>query len=364
MFVKKSTAIASGAVAFLVLAGGATTATAFHKDVTLSLDGQAARAGAFGTTVADVLAANGVVLGERDLVYPSPQDAVSDGDTITVEYSKLVTLNVDGSPRSFYTTSTNLDAALSQVALTDLAGASYSVDRSLALPRTGLAVDVTTPKDVTLVVAGKKTDVATLQLTIGGLLQEQGVVTDSDDRIEPGLDAAVVDGLKVVVDEVEVKSRTRSEVVAFTTTQKNDPSLWKGESTVLTAGQDGRAKRTYRITVVNGEVESRVQTGEKLVRKPVTQVIRVGTKVSANGVGINLARAAMWDRIARCESGNNWHINTGNGYYGGLQFSKASWNSNGGRDFAAYPHQASRAQQITVANRYYAKAGTSPWTCA
>jgi uncharacterized protein YabE (DUF348 family) len=362
--VKKSTAIASGAVAFLVLAGGATTATALHKDVTLSIDGQTASAGAFGTTVADVLAANNVVLGERDLVYPSPQDAVSDGDTITVEYSKLVTLNVDGSPRSFYTTATSLDAALSQAALSDLAGASYSVDRSLALPRTGLAVDVTTPKDVTLVVAGKKTEVSTLQLTIDGLLTEQGVVTDADDRIDPGLDTAVVDGLEIVVDEVEVKSRTKSVVVAFATTEQKDSALWQGESSLVTVGQNGKARRTFRITVVNGEIESRVQTDEKIVRKPVTQVVRVGTKVTANGVGINLARAAMWDRIARCESGNNWHINTGNGYYGGLQFNLASWNSNGGRDFAAYPHQASRAQQITVANRYYAKAGTSPWTCA
>jgi hypothetical protein len=72
----------------------------------------------------------------------------------------------------------------------------------------------------------------------------------------------------------------------------------------------------------------------------------------------------MWDRIARCESGGNWHINTGNGYYGGLQFNLASWRANGGRDFAAYPHQATREQQITVANRYYAKAGTRPWSCA
>ncbi|MGC3954030.1 MAG: transglycosylase family protein, partial [Propionicimonas sp.] len=75
------------------------------------------------------------------------------------------------------------------------------------------------------------------------------------------------------------------------------------------------------------------------------------------------ARAAMWDRIAKCESGNRWNINTGNGYYGGLQFNKASWNANGGRDFAALPHQASRAEQITVANRYYAKAGLKPWGC-
>ncbi len=86
--------------------------------------------------------------------------------------------------------------------------------------------------------------------------------------------------------------------------------------------------------------------------------------VSSSGKSINLARASMWDRIARCESTNNWSINTGNGYYGGLQFNLQTWRSVGGSDFAAYPHHASRAEQITVANRLYAKRGTQPWGCA
>jgi len=71
----------------------------------------------------------------------------------------------------------------------------------------------------------------------------------------------------------------------------------------------------------------------------------------------------MWDRIARCESTNRWNINTGNGYYGGLQFDLPTWRSVGGTDFAAYPHQATRAQQITVANRLYAQRGLQPWGC-
>ena len=72
----------------------------------------------------------------------------------------------------------------------------------------------------------------------------------------------------------------------------------------------------------------------------------------------------MWDSIARCESGGNWSINTGNGYYGGLQFLTSTWLSSGGGDFAPRADLASRAEQITVANRLYAKVGTSPWGCA
>ncbi len=71
----------------------------------------------------------------------------------------------------------------------------------------------------------------------------------------------------------------------------------------------------------------------------------------------------MWDRIAACESGQNWHINTGNGYYGGLQFNMQAWLGSGGADFAARADLASREQQITVANRLYAQRGLSPWSC-
>jgi Transglycosylase-like domain/Putative peptidoglycan binding domain len=78
---------------------------------------------------------------------------------------------------------------------------------------------------------------------------------------------------------------------------------------------------------------------------------------------INLARAAMWDRIAMCESSGRWHINTGNGYYGGLQFDRNTWLSVNGDDFAPRADLATRAEQITVANRLYAQRGLQPWAC-
>jgi hypothetical protein len=70
---------------------------------------------------------------------------------------------------------------------------------------------------------------------------------------------------------------------------------------------------------------------------------------------------SVWDDLARCESGGNWAINTGNGYYGGLQFSLGTWESYGGTEFAAYPHEATREEQIIVAERLRAARGYSPW---
>lgn len=70
---------------------------------------------------------------------------------------------------------------------------------------------------------------------------------------------------------------------------------------------------------------------------------------------------AVWDRLAQCESGGNWAINTGNGYYGGLQFSLGTWAGYGGTAYAARPDLASRLQQISVAERLRAARGYAPW---
>ena len=69
----------------------------------------------------------------------------------------------------------------------------------------------------------------------------------------------------------------------------------------------------------------------------------------------------VWDDLAQCESGGNWAINTGNGYYGGLQFSHGTWHGYGGGDFAEYPHEATREEQIIVAERLHAARGFQPW---
>ncbi|MBD0744372.1 transglycosylase family protein [Streptomyces sp. CBMA152] len=81
--------------------------------------------------------------------------------------------------------------------------------------------------------------------------------------------------------------------------------------------------------------------------------------VSAGPAGA--ADGAVWDRIAQCESGGNWHINTGNGYYGGLQFSAGSWRAYGGGAYASTADGASRAQQIAVATRLQHAQGWGAW---
>ena len=73
------------------------------------------------------------------------------------------------------------------------------------------------------------------------------------------------------------------------------------------------------------------------------------------------ATASEWDKVAQCESGGNWSINTGNGYYGGLQFSASTWAAYGGTAYAPQANQASKSQQIAVAEKVLASQGKGAW---
>jgi resuscitation-promoting factor RpfA len=89
-------------------------------------------------------------------------------------------------------------------------------------------------------------------------------------------------------------------------------------------------------------------------------------------LGIALAGSApaqavttVWDKVAKCESGNRWHISTGNGYYGGLQFSSGTWKAYGGRKYGSQAHKATKAEQIAIARRVLAAQGPGAWpTCS
>ena len=98
-------------------------------------------------------------------------------------------------------------------------------------------------------------------------------------------------------------------------------------------------------------------TGRSLLRLAVAGAVVVGAPLAIAGTA-NAAPDSVWDKLAQCESGGNWSINTGNGYYGGLQFSASTWRAFGGSGSAA---SASRGAQIAVAERVLAAQGWGAW---
>jgi uncharacterized protein YabE (DUF348 family) len=359
--------------AVLTIVGGA-AGFAQSKSLTLSVDGQSTQVRSMAGTVGGVLEAKGIELSSRDQVVPSVDAAVKSGDTITVRFARKLIVTVDGVQKEFWTTATTVDQALKDLGLR-ADGAVLSVSRSQAIGRKGLNLALTTPKDVTLTVAGSSKSLTTTAPTVADLLQDEGVAITDKDRINPGKDAPITAGLAVVVNKVEVKEVTETEDIAFGTTETQDGNLYTDQSRVVTAGTVGQRSVVREQVIVDGAVESSTEKSSSVVKEAVAQVVAKGTKArpapepvvynagNTSGAGINLANAAMWDRVAQCESGGNWSINTGNGYYGGLQFSYQTWLGNGGGDFAQRADLATREQQITVANRLYAYSGLNQWSC-
>ena len=180
---------------------------------------------------------------------------------------------------------------------------------------------------------------------------------------------------------------TDTTTLGFSTVKKYDSTLAQGTSKVTTAGQSGSAKLTIKQTLVGGKVVKSTTVDRDVIKAPVNKVITIGTKKavsapapssggsdssgstsggSSSGAGLNLARAAMWDRIAWCESGQRWNLVASNStgtYYGGLMMTRDAWRIGGGLKFASVASGASRAEQITVANNLYAQLGLKPWSC-
>jgi resuscitation-promoting factor RpfB len=123
-----------------------------------------------------------------------------------------------------------------------------------------------------------------------------------------------------------------------------------GDRVVVQHGQEGLRVDTYVRTIVDGEVVDRELASQEVVREPVTRIVEVGTKERPPPPPPP-SGAEVWDRLAQCESGGNWHINTGNGYYGGLQFHPDTWRRVGG---TGLPHEHSREEQIYRAERLLA----------
>lgn len=103
----------------------------------------------------------------------------------------------------------------------------------------------------------------------------------------------------------------------------------------------------------------------KSATKAVSTIALSGAAALAVGVlsspSANAASDSDWDRLAQCEAGGNWNINTGNGYYGGLQFSQGTWEAHGGTQYAPRADLATREQQIAVAERVLATQGWGAW---
>jgi uncharacterized protein YabE (DUF348 family) len=350
-----SRAVLATLVGVIVAAVAGTTVgyAALSKDVTLTLDGKTRQVSAIGDTVADVLASEGIEVTDKDLVAPAVDETVTDGSAIAVQFGRPLELSVDGETQTYWVNSTNVASALGEIGRR-FDGADLSASRGSSIGRGGLTLEVVTPKVVRLKLGAKDLRKRTVTaLTVADVLKSMDFEVDQHDKITPSLATEIADGDKVVVKDIRIATkRVAREVVDAPVIEREDDSMFEGEEEVVQSGKDGVREVTYRLRFVNGELVARKVVEADLRVKAVPTIVKVGTKEEPTS---NFAGGStVWDSLAQCESGGNWAINTGNGYYGGLQFSLSTWRAYGG---PGYPHQQSRETQIAIAEKLRAATG-------
>jgi uncharacterized protein YabE (DUF348 family) len=348
--------VVGGLLVVLVFAGG--FAVSVSKTVTLTVDGIAMRVATMKSRVIDIVQENGYVVDGRDDLYPAGDVQVRDTDKIVLRRSRPLQISLDGQDvKQVWTTASTVDEALAQLAMTDTAPAAAS--RGSRVPLAGMALPVVSAKTAQINDGGVIRTVHLPAPNVAGLLSAAGVPLQETDTVVPSAISPVVDGMQIQVTRNRIERVTERIPLSPNARRVDDPDMNMSRQVVEDPGSAGTQDVTYAVAVVNGVETGRLPVANVVIIPARESVVRVGTKPGTEVPPVS--DGSIWDSIAGCEAGGNWAINTGNGYYGGVQFDQGTWERNGGLRFASRADLASREEQITVAEVTRERQGWGAW---
>ncbi len=342
-----------GVLAGLVVGGG--VVVSMNKDVELVVNGDTQHIKTMAGSVDSVLRQAGIEVGDKDMVVPAPSEKIGDNATITVRTARPVAVTIDGVTQNVDTTALTVEELLDQLSV----GSSDAVDvpSGQQIPTSGLSIGIATPKPVTVDNAGDVENLVVAANTVKDLLDRLGIAYDDDDVVEPALDTPVTPDMTARVTRIQNDEVTETKPYEAPAEYVDNPELNEGEENILEPAKPGTKRIVSTIRKVNGVEEVR-DVIEDVALTPATPAkIERGTKPAAPAV----AEGSVWDSIAQCESTGNWAINTGNGFFGGLQFTPSTWLGFGGGEYAPSAHLATREQQIAIAQKVQAAQGWGAW---
>lgn len=344
----------------LTFAGG--YAVSSHKTVTLSVDGNPLTVTTMKSTVGDVLAENGYQVGERDDLLPAADQPIRDAETIVFKRSRPLQVSLDGAGgQEVWTTAATVDEALAQLNMTD--SAPEAASRGTRVPLDGMALAVVTPKAVQINDGGVLSTVTLAARNVGDLLAAAGVPLEQSDTVVPAASQPVRDGMQIDVTRIRMHKVTERQPLDPNAQRIEDPAMNVSRQVVEDPGTPGVQDVTFAVATINGQETGRLPVANVVIAPARDSVLRVGTKPGTDVPPVT--RGAIWDALAQCEAGGNWSINTGNGYYGGVQFDQNTWARQGGLKYAPRADLATREEQIAIAEITQARQGWGAWpTCS
>lgn len=363
--------LATGGV-LSTLAVGGVVAVAAQKDLVVDVNGDKVELATFAKDVDGVLQAAGVQVGEEDIVSPEPSESVADGDEISVRTAKPVAVSIDGEQQQLSTTDLTVSDLLNNLQGVNPGAAVKSgeddVDKDAQL-KDGMDLEVVSPKIIKINDGGKNTYTKIAAKTVGDVLKERGIKLGEDDRVFPAKEEKVTEGMSIKVERIDIQTEDVTEEFDAEPNFVDDPELEAGAEEVREQGEKGKREITRKVVLKNGKKESEEVIKDEVVVGPKPATIARGTKQAepepqggnSGAAAPAVADGSVWDAIAQCESNGNWSINTGNGFSGGLQFAPSTWAGLGGTEYAPEAWQATREQQIAVAQKVQAAQGWGAW---
>jgi uncharacterized protein YabE (DUF348 family) len=343
-------------LAALTFAGG--YAVAAHKTVTLTVDGASVTVSTMKSHVIDVVRENGFDVGERDDLYPAATDTVEQSETIVLRRSRPLQISLDGrNSREVWTTASTVQEALAQLSMTDTAPAAAS--RGSRVPLEGMSLPVVGARNVQINDAGVIRTVRLAAANVAGLLEAAGVPLLQSDTVVPAANSPVIDGMQIQVTRVRATRVTQRGPLAPDNKEVPDATLNMSRRVVDDPGTPGIQDVTYAVATVNGVETGRLPVANVVILPARAGVTRIGAKPGTEVPAV--AQGETWDALSRCEAGGNWAINTGNGFYGGVQFDQNTWERNGGLRYAQRADLATREEQIAIAEVTRARQGWGAW---
>ncbi len=193
--------------------------------------------------------------------------------------------------------------------------------------------------------------------TVHDALDAFGVALGPLDRVTPDLTSTIDGPTAITIARVElIEEEVRTEL-ARDVVRIDDDALLRGYARVVQQGRTGMRVDTQLALIVDGEEESRLTVASEIVREPRDRILRVGTRM--------LPGDTIWDALARCEAAGRWDAVRMSGgqvlFSGGLQFTPRTWNAFRPEGFPDHAADATREQQIAVAERVLARQGWGAW---
>jgi uncharacterized protein YabE (DUF348 family) len=348
--------IVAGLLVVLAFAGG--YAVSVCKTLTLTVDGSAMRVKTMKSRVIDIVRENGFAVDERDDLFPAADVKVHDGENVVLRRGRPLEISLDGQgARKVWTTATTVDEALAQLAMTDTAPAAAS--RGSRVPLAGMALPVVSAKTVQINDGGAVRTVHLPAPNVGGMLTAAGIPLLDSDQVVPSATSPIVDGMQIQVTRNRIQRVTQRLPLPPNSRRIEDPEMNISRQVVEDPGTPGEQDVTFAVATVNGVETGRLPVANTVVTPARDAVVRAGTKPGTDVPPVS--DGSIWDAIAGCESGGNWAINTGNGFYGGVQFDFGTWVANGGLRYAPRADLATREEQIAIAEVTRARQGWGAW---